>query len=207
VAYLVRAKTLRKFTQGEKRNFYTPNLQGYQCRQNSDQTVLVQDIAHRCNVCNVVLERDGGDQLDWSCEKWASVTNSKRIQECPVDNKTVKLAYWSNVAYEPPSETECWRKDSGKGRSEGKKGRTSAGRNKGIRSYGPIKEEIIHRTVWRTGCRRGCGLSEDRRRDGPLDGRTNEWMDGWMNERMDWWMNKWLNEWMCIMYTNTFWKS
>jgi len=63
-----------------------------------------------------------------------------------------------------------------------RKGRTSAGWNKGIRSYGPMKEEIIHRTVWRTGCRRGCGLSEERLRNGWMDGWMNVWMKDWMND-------------------------
>ena len=36
---------------------------------------------------NVVLEKDGEDQLDWSCEKWRSVTESQGGEEYRTYNK------------------------------------------------------------------------------------------------------------------------
>ena len=36
---------------------------------------------------NVVLEKDGEDQLDWSCEKWRSVTHSLEGEEYQTYNK------------------------------------------------------------------------------------------------------------------------
>jgi len=35
-------------------------------------------------LCNVVLEKDGEDQLDGSREKWRSVTKSQRENKHPV---------------------------------------------------------------------------------------------------------------------------
>jgi hypothetical protein len=37
---------------------------------------------------NVVLEKDGEDQLDWSCEKWRSITESQRGEEYPTHSET-----------------------------------------------------------------------------------------------------------------------
>jgi hypothetical protein len=36
---------------------------------------------------NVVLEKNGEDSLDWSCEKWRSITQSQRGEEYPTYNK------------------------------------------------------------------------------------------------------------------------
>ena len=37
---------------------------------------------------NVVLQKDRGDQLDWSFEKWRSVSKNRREEEHPTHNKT-----------------------------------------------------------------------------------------------------------------------
>ena len=42
------------------------------------------------NIWNVVLEQDGEDQLDGSCDKWRSVTKSRGGEEFPVNNKRRK---------------------------------------------------------------------------------------------------------------------
>jgi hypothetical protein len=39
------------------------------------------------NCLNVVLERDGEDQLEQSCEMWRSVTKSQLQKENPTNNK------------------------------------------------------------------------------------------------------------------------
>jgi hypothetical protein len=36
---------------------------------------------------NVVLEKDGEDQLDWSCEKWSSSTWGQVVVEYPTCGK------------------------------------------------------------------------------------------------------------------------
>jgi hypothetical protein len=36
---------------------------------------------------NIVLEKDGGDQLDWSCEKWRSITKGQGREEYSTNNK------------------------------------------------------------------------------------------------------------------------
>jgi len=40
---------------------------------------------------NVVLQKDRGDQLDWSFEKWRSITKNRREQEHPTTMKQKKL--------------------------------------------------------------------------------------------------------------------
>ena len=37
---------------------------------------------------NVVLQKDRGDQLDWSFEKWRSITKNREEPEYPTHNKT-----------------------------------------------------------------------------------------------------------------------
>jgi hypothetical protein len=39
---------------------------------------------------NVVLEKDGEDNLDWSCEKW-SITQSQRGEEHPMYNQKMEV--------------------------------------------------------------------------------------------------------------------
>jgi hypothetical protein len=48
---------------------------------------------------NVVLEKNGEDQLDQSCEKWRSITQSQGGEEYPIYNKK-KQGYldWSHLA-------------------------------------------------------------------------------------------------------------
>ena len=69
---------------------------------------------------NVVLEKDGGDQLDWSRGKCRSLTKSRGINVCSINNEIKTLVYWSNIMYELFSKTHNWRRDRVKGRSEGK---------------------------------------------------------------------------------------
>jgi hypothetical protein len=46
------------------------------------------------NCLNVVLERDGEDQLEQSYEKWRSVTKSQLEKENPTNNKKKRKANW-----------------------------------------------------------------------------------------------------------------
>jgi hypothetical protein len=64
---------------------------------------------------NVVLEKDGEDQLDRSCEKWGSITYSQgaynKIKEIYMD--------WWHFAYELDSKTGYLRKDRSRNKSDG----------------------------------------------------------------------------------------
>jgi hypothetical protein len=47
----------------------------------------------------VVLEKDGEDQLERSCEKWGGVTKSKEGKEHPTYNKAKEEELdWSHLA-------------------------------------------------------------------------------------------------------------
>ena len=48
---------------------------------------------------NVVLEKDGEAQLDWSCEKWRSTTESQRGEEYRTHSETKEgWLDWSHLA-------------------------------------------------------------------------------------------------------------
>ena len=49
------------------------------------------------NFLNVVLERDGEDQLDRSCEKWRSVIKSQREKENPTKIKWVNASWIGHI--------------------------------------------------------------------------------------------------------------
>jgi len=46
---------------------------------------------------NVVLEKEGEDQLDWSCEKWTSITKSHGGKKLPTYNKRRKVNWIGHI--------------------------------------------------------------------------------------------------------------
>jgi hypothetical protein len=69
---------------------------------------------------NVVLEKDGDDLLDRSCEKWRSIIMSQRREDYPTINKKKEgWLDWLRLAYEMSCKTRYWRKDRGEDGSDG----------------------------------------------------------------------------------------
>jgi hypothetical protein len=120
---------------------------------------------------NVVLEKDGEDQLDRSCEKWRSITQSQGGEEYPAYNK--KKANWIGHILR----RNCLLKHVIEGKLEGRiemSGRRGRRRKqllddlKEKRRYWKLKEEALDRTLWRTRFGRVYG---------PVVRQTTEWMN------------------------------
>jgi hypothetical protein len=125
---------------------------------------------------NVVLEKNGEDQLDRSCEKWRSITQSQGGEEYPTYNKKKRKANWIGHILR----RNCLLKHVIEGQLEGRiemTGRRGRRRKqllddlKENRRYCKFKEEALDRTLWRTRFGRGYG---------PVVRQTTEWM------RMKW---------------------
>jgi len=113
---------------------------------------------------NAMLEKNGTNQLDRSCEKW-SVTYSKGAGANPIAVKRRKTNWIGHIL-----RTNCRLKYS----NEGKTGRTRrGGRRKQLlgdikdkRAYCQLKEEAVDCTMWGTAFGSGCG---------PPTGQTMQW--------------------------------
>jgi hypothetical protein len=98
----------------------------------------------------VVLEKDGEDQLDRSCEKLRSITKSQAGGEYPANSKKKECC----VGHILPR--GCLRKHPTKGMIEGcievtgKRGRRSSHLLDKKRRYWKLKEEALDHTLWRT---------------------------------------------------------
>jgi hypothetical protein len=109
----------------------------------------------------VVLEKDGEDQLDLSCEKWRSVTKSQGERNILQTVERTKANWIGHIL-----RRNCLLKHVIEGKTEGiievaqRRGR----RCKQLldylnetREYCKLKEKALDRTLWRTGYGRGCG--------------------------------------------------
>jgi hypothetical protein len=104
---------------------------------------------------NVMLEKDGDDQLSRSCEKWRSVSKSKGRKEYPTYsyNKRNKGNWIGNIL-----RRNCLLKHINEGKIEGRIGVTGRRRRvckqllddfKENREYWKLKAEAPDRTLWR----------------------------------------------------------
>jgi hypothetical protein len=121
---------------------------------------------------NVVLEKNGEDHLDRSCEKWRSITQSQGGQEYPTYKKRRKANWIGHIL-----RRNCLLKHVIEGKLEGRiemTGRRGRRRKqllddlKEKRRYLKLKEEALDRTLWRTRFGRGYG---------PVLRQTTEWMN------------------------------
>ena len=121
---------------------------------------------------NVVLEKDGEDWLDRSCEKWKSITMSQGGNEYPTQNKKKRRPNWIGHILR----RNCCPKHVTAGKTEERMkvtGRWERRRRqllddlKKKRGYWKLKQKALDRNVWRT--RRGRG-------NGPVVRQTTEWM-------------------------------
>jgi hypothetical protein len=114
---------------------------------------------------NLVLEKDG-NQLDWSCEKWRSVTKSQGLEEYPTREGRL-TGFVTSCVGKPLSNTLLkerwkWRKDE----EEGVSVNWMTLRERG--GYSKLKEKASDRTLWRTRFEKFYG---------PVGRQTAEWMD------------------------------
>ena len=120
---------------------------------------------------NVVLEKDGKDQLDRSCEKWRNITSSQGAEEYPTWNSKRKANWLGHIL-----RRNCLLQRVFKGKIKGGikvTGRRGSRRRKLLvdlkekRGYSHLKEEALDRTMWRTRFGRGFG---------PVLRLLNEWI-------------------------------
>jgi hypothetical protein len=109
----------------------------------------------------VVLEKNGEDQLDRSCEKLRTITQSQGGEEYPTYNKIRKANCTGHIL-----RRNCLLKHVIEGKLEGRiemTGRRGRRRKqllddlKGKRRYWKLREEVLVRTPWRTRFGRGYG--------------------------------------------------
>ena len=124
------------------------------------------------NVWNVVLERDGKDRMDWSCNKWRRVRKSQegeeesgrrgRVRKERNSLQTIKRskAKWicHIFAQEVISKTRYWiegrKKVTGRRRIRCKQPLDELHEKRG---YWKLKAEALDRNLWRICFGRGCG--------------------------------------------------
>jgi hypothetical protein len=108
----------------------------------------------------VVLEKDGEDQLDRSCEKLTSITQSQ--DERNIVHTVKRKSNWISHILR----TNCLLKHVIAGKLEGRievTGRRGRRRKqlldglKETRGYWKLKEDALHCTMWRTRFARGYG--------------------------------------------------
>ena len=125
---------------------------------------------------NVVLEKDGKDQLDRACEKWRSI--SVKEQRNILHEISKRKANWigrilrRNCLLQRVIEGKIKEGIEVTGR-RGRRRRKLLDDLKKRRGYSHLKEEALDRTMWRARFWRGFG---------PV-------------VRQDYWMNEWMNEW------------
>jgi hypothetical protein len=109
----------------------------------------------------VMVEKNGDDQLDRSCEKWRSITQSQGGEEFLHTIKIRKANWIGHIL-----RRNCLLKHVIEGKLEGRiemKGIRGRRRKqllddlKEKRWYWKLNEEALDRTLWRTGFRRGYG--------------------------------------------------
>jgi hypothetical protein len=110
-----------------------------------------------------MLEKNREDQLDQSCEKWRSITQSQGGEEYPTYNKKKKDHWIGHIL-----RRNCLLKHVIEGKLEGRKGRRKQLLDdlKEKRRYWNLKEDALDRTLWRTCFGRGYG---------PVVRQTTEW--------------------------------
>jgi hypothetical protein len=72
----------------------------------------------RSEIPYVVLEKDGEDHLDWSCEKWRTITYSQGRKKYPIYNKTKEANWIGHIL-----RRDCLLKHVIEGKIEGKRRR------------------------------------------------------------------------------------
>jgi len=119
---------------------------------------------------NVVLEEDGKDQLDWSCEKWRSIFRVKEQRNILHEIRKRKANWIGHIL-----RRNCLLQRVTEGKIQGGievTGRQGRRRRKLLddlkerRGYSHLKEEALEGTMWRARFGRGFG---------PFV-RLNEWM-------------------------------
>jgi len=118
---------------------------------------------------NVVLEKDGEDQLDRLCEKWRSITQSQGAEEYPTWNK----ANWIGHILRRNCILQGVIEGKIKGgiemtRRRGRRREKLLDELRERRGYSHLKEEALDRTKWRARFGRGFG---------PLVRQTTKWMN------------------------------
>jgi hypothetical protein len=120
---------------------------------------------------NVLLEKNGEDQLDRSCGKWRSITQSQGGEKYLTYNKKKKANWIGHIL-----RRNCLLKHAIEGKLEGRiemtgrRGRRSKQLLDDIKwnkRYWKLKEEALDCTLWRTRFGRGYG---------PVVRQTTEWM-------------------------------
>jgi len=105
---------------------------------------------------NVVMEKDGQDQFDWSCEKWRSITKSEVGREYPTYNTKKEWLHISHILrrnYVLKHAVE--EKIAGRIEETGRRRRRlqqPLDNLKERRGYGQLKEEAPARTLWMPAC-------------------------------------------------------
>jgi hypothetical protein len=119
---------------------------------------------------NVVLEKDGKDQLDWSCDKWRSI---RVKEERNILHEIIKRkANWIGHILRRNCLLQRVIEGKIKGGIEvtgrrGRRRRKLLADLKERRGYSNLKEEALDRTMWRARFGRGCG---------PVVRQTTKWM-------------------------------
>jgi hypothetical protein len=121
-------------------------------------------------VLNVVLEKDGEDQLDRSCEKW-SITWSQRAEEYPAEISKRKANWIGHILRRNCLLQRVIGGNIKEGiemtRRRGRRRRKLVDDLKERRGYPHLKEEALDRTMWRARFGRGFG---------PVVRQTTKWM-------------------------------
>ena len=120
-----------------------------------------------------MLEKDGGDQLNRSCEKWRTVTESQEERNIVHTIKRRKDSWIGHFL-----RRNCLLKHVIEGKIEvtsrrRRRRKQLLDERKEKRGYWEMKEEAPARTVWRTRFGRGYG---------PVIRQTTGRMNEWMNE-------------------------
>jgi hypothetical protein len=103
---------------------------------------------------------DGEDQLDRTCEKWRSITQSQGREEYPTYSKKEGSLTGLVTSYVGTALWNTLLKARGKDRSDGRRGRSRKQLQhdfKETRGYCNVKEEALDHTLWGTRFGRGQG--------------------------------------------------
>ena len=135
-------------------------------------TLPAEDQKYIGTFWNVVLEKDGEDQLDRSCEKWRSVIRVNEQRNILYEIRKRKVNWIGHIL-----RRNCLLKQviEGKIKGEMEVTRRRGRRHKKLldelkdrRGYSHLKEEALDRTMWRN--RFGGGF-------GPVVRQNTEWMN------------------------------